>query len=324
MMLTSSGHYGDASRCKELGVAAYLTKPIGSADLLSAIVRVLGGLPAQQKAAAETQKAENQGIGQTSVRPVAILLAEDNIVNQQVAVGLLTRRGHTVSVVDNGRKAVELSADQRFDLILMDVQMPEMSGLEATEAIRARERTTGEHVRIIAMTAHAMAGDRDRCLAAGMDGYLSKPVNQKMLYAVVEQDPASAPRPSAPAPASATSAAPTMDRASALQRLGGDEELLADVIRIFLEDCPKQLAAIKAAVDAREASEIRSTAHALKGAASNLSAISLFEAAQVMERLGAESRLDAAQAAWRHLSAQAANVMDVLRAEEAQSGHRAA
>ena len=308
MMLSSSGQYGDAARCRELGVSAYLTKPIKAVDLLDAVLRVLKRAPAQMTPAAEP-------VAQPMPQPVKILLAEDNLVNQQVAVGLLTKRGHSVTVADNGRKVLELVEREPFDLILMDVQMPEMSGLEATAAIRAREREAGGHIRIVAMTAHAMTGDRDRCFAAGMDGYLSKPVNQKMLYAVVEQESAGIPRPSATPPAA--SSVPTIDRRSALERLGGDEELLADVIRIFLEDCPQQLAAVRAAVEARNAQEIRATAHALKGAASNLSAIGLFEAAQVMERLGAESRLDAAQAAWRPLSAQAANVMDTLRREQA-------
>jgi CheY-like chemotaxis protein len=116
-----------------------------------------------------------------------VLLAEDNAVNQQVAVGLLTRRGHLVTVVTNGRDAVEASAKETFDLILMDLQMPVMGGLEATATIRARERDTAAHIPIIAMTAHAMRGDRERCLDAGMDGYLSKPIEKDALYAAVEQ-----------------------------------------------------------------------------------------------------------------------------------------
>src|SRR5262249_17849898 len=120
-------------------------------------------------------------------RTMRVLLAEDNEVNQRVAVGLLTRRGHTVGVAGNGRAAVRALQREAFDLVLMDVQMPEMDGLEATAAIRARERDTGGHVRIVAMTAHAMAGDRTRCLEAGMDGYLSKPIDQDRLFAVVEE-----------------------------------------------------------------------------------------------------------------------------------------
>jgi CheY-like chemotaxis protein len=115
-----------------------------------------------------------------------VLLAEDNIVNQKVAVGLLTRRGHRVTVANNGREALDALERHAFDVVLMDVQMPEMGGIEATARQRERERTTGGRVRIVAMTAHAMTGDRERCLACGMDGYLSKPVNQKLLFEVVE------------------------------------------------------------------------------------------------------------------------------------------
>jgi signal transduction histidine kinase/CheY-like chemotaxis protein len=313
MMLTSAGQYGDASRCQILGVKAYLTKPVKAAELLEAVTKLLKRSPARP------EKRVPQPLRQRAIRSIRILLAEDNIVNQQVAMGLLIKRGHAVTVAENGRKAVALYEQEPFDVILMDVQMPEMSGLEATEAIRAREKASGGgHIRIVAMTAHAMSGDRERCLAAGMDDYLSKPINPKMLFSVVEQDPATVPRTAAAQAATASkttmrASAPIFDRRSALQRLGGDEELLSEVIRIFLEDCPQQLARLRAAVDAREPEQIRTAAHALKGAASNLSAIGLFESAQVMERLGAESRVDAAQAGWRQVSAQAANLMDVLR-----------
>ena len=116
-----------------------------------------------------------------------MLVAEDNIVNQRVAAGLLTKRGHQVTVVSNGREAVAAVQQGPFDLVLMDVQMPEMDGLEATAAIRTWERESGHRIRIVAMTAHAMTGDRDRCLEAGMDGYLSKPIDQQSLFAAVEQ-----------------------------------------------------------------------------------------------------------------------------------------
>jgi CheY-like chemotaxis protein len=120
-------------------------------------------------------------------RRARILVAEDNIVNQRVAAGLLAKRGHEVTVVGNGREALAALRTARFELVLMDVQMPDMDGFEATAAIREWERTTGGHVRIVAMTAHALKGDRERCLAAGMDGYLSKPIDQRALYAAVEE-----------------------------------------------------------------------------------------------------------------------------------------
>jgi CheY-like chemotaxis protein len=236
------------------------------------------------------------------IRSVKVLLAEDNVVNQRVAVGLLTRRGHTVTVVSHGRDAIDAMERDTFDLVLMDVQMPVLDGFEATAAIRARELQTGRHTRIVAMTARAMNGDRERCVAAGMDGYLSKPIDPRMLYAVVEDA----------ATAVAVVPAP-IDRMSILTRLDGDETLLADVIGLFLEDCPARLAAIKRAVDAHDGERIRAEAHGLKGAAGNLSATGLFNAAEILERIGAEARLDAADAAWRRLSTEAGDVLAALR-----------
>jgi CheY-like chemotaxis protein len=236
-------------------------------------------------------------------RVIRVLVAEDNIVNQRVAAGLLTRRGHTVTTASNGLEAVEAIERGGFDLVLMDIEMPEMGGLEATAAIRARERERGGHIRIVAMTAHAMNGDRERCMAAGMDGYLAKPLDPGLLYAVVEQPPAQQP----------PAASGAVDRPALLERLGGDEQLLSDVIQIFLDDCPVRLEAIRAAVSERHADRVRQEAHALKGAAANLSATGLFEAAQALERIGAENRLEAAEAGWRLVSAEAARAMDALR-----------
>ena len=165
------------------GISACLTKPIASFDLHAAICGVLdseSSRAAQSRRAAEGQPA-------AAGRPRKVLLAEDNIVNQRVAIGLLSRRGHHVTVVGNGQEAVDAVERERFDIVLMDLQMPVMGGLEATKAIRERERDfSRERLRIVAMTAHAMSGDRERCLAAGMDGYLSKPTESRVLFAEVE------------------------------------------------------------------------------------------------------------------------------------------
>jgi CheY-like chemotaxis protein len=181
-----------------------------------------------------------------------------------------------------------------------------MGGLEATAVIREQERKTGRHIRIVAMTAHAMNGDRERCIAAGMDGYLSKPIDRSMLYVVVEQG-----ADDAVAPGTVTSTA-AIDEDAFMDRVGGDEDLRDDVIRVFLTDCPKRLAAIRIAVDRLDPELIRTTAHALKGAAGNLAATGLFEAAAILERVGAESRMFAAEAAWQRLSIEAAEVIDAL------------
>jgi CheY-like chemotaxis protein len=184
-MLTSAGLRGDAARCRELGISAYLPKPIKRSDLLAAIRMALG---AQNQSEENPSLVTVHSLRETRGR-LNILLAEDNRINQKVAVGLLEKSGHTVVVAETGKRAVEmleLVDQQPFDLVLMDVQMPEMDGLQATAAIRRREMTSGKHIPIIAMTAHAMVGDKERCLQAGMDGYTSKPLQIQELLAVIE------------------------------------------------------------------------------------------------------------------------------------------
>jgi PAS domain S-box-containing protein len=185
MMLTSAGHRGDAARCQELGVAAYLLKPIRQSELREAIARVLGAR--EQKGAIPLITRYSLGDALEPMAVLRVLVAEDNAVNQRLATRLLEKRGHRVTVTANGREAVEAQANQTFDLILMDVQMPEMDGFEATAAIREREKHNGTHIPIVALTAHAMKGDRERCLIAGMDGYLSKPIRPQELDEVLEK-----------------------------------------------------------------------------------------------------------------------------------------
>jgi CheY-like chemotaxis protein len=184
MMLTSGGQRGEASRWRALRIAAFLVKPILEAELLAAIGTALGhgAEAAEQPSALVTPPSPGE-----SLRPLRILLAEDNPVNQVVAVRLLQKLGHNVTLVPNGREALTKLAAENFDLALMDVQMPEMDGFEATRALRAKEAATGQHIPIIAMTAHAMKGDRERCLKAGMDGYVAKPIRLAELSQVIEQ-----------------------------------------------------------------------------------------------------------------------------------------
>jgi CheY-like chemotaxis protein len=189
IMLTSAGRHDDVERCRQLNISAYLNKPISPTHLRDVICRLVG----RDVAAPDTGKEPVKGSLPAHLRR-KVLLAEDNIVNQRVAVGLLSKRGHDVTVVGTGKEAIERLHRDRFDVILMDVQMPEMGGLEATGIIRQREAGTGRHVWIVAMTAHTMQGDRDECLKAGMDTYISKPVDPSLLFAAVEQPrPASAP-----------------------------------------------------------------------------------------------------------------------------------
>jgi signal transduction histidine kinase/CheY-like chemotaxis protein len=179
MMLTSAGHRGDAERCKKLGVAAYLLKPIRQSELREAIARVLGAQ--EQAGAIPLVTRYSLHDARDAMTVLRVLVAEDNLVNQRLIVRLLEKRGHRVTLVADGRQAIEALGQGSFDLILMDIQMPEMDGLEATAIIRGMEKKTGNHQCIIALTAHAMTGDRDRCLAAGMDGYLTKPIRPQEL-----------------------------------------------------------------------------------------------------------------------------------------------
>ena len=306
MLLTSSGIYGDAERCRALRIAAYLTKPVAPQHLLDTICRVVA--PGRTAAAAAPHRRPPAAAPERAAVARKVLLAEDNLVNQRVAIGLLQKRGHSVTLATNGKEALEALEHETFDVVLMDVQMPEMDGIEATGEIRRRESGSGQRVRIVAMTAHAMNGDREHCLSAGMDGYLSKPIEPAMLYAVVED------RSTPGARAVDASPAPMHVNDAALrERLGSDEALVNEVIAAFLEDCPARLAAIKRAIAQSDFKAVCEAAHALKGAAGNLSAPSLFAMAQTLEQLAADRRAEALEAASRQLSAEAMHVMDALR-----------
>ena len=185
MMLTSAGHRGDAARCLELGVAAYLLKPIRQSELRDAITRVLGARGGQCAIPLLTRFSLTDPADSSA--HLRVLLAEDNAVNQRLAMRLLEKRGHRVTVAGNGREALEALEKEKFDLVFMDVQMPEMDGLEATAVIRENEKSSGRHQPIIARTAHAMKGDREKCLAAGMDGYLTKPIRPPELEEILEE-----------------------------------------------------------------------------------------------------------------------------------------
>ncbi len=213
LILSSAGQMEEAARYTERGIARYLIKPLKQSDLLDAILRAVGG-------PAEAERARNrpEPLGTLTTRPLNILLADDSLVNQKVASRLLELRGHRVTVVNNGREAVAALEKGNFDRVLMDMQMPEMDGFEATAAIRLRERATGTHVPIIAMTAHALKGDREHCLSAGMDGYISKPIQSTTLYHVVEGvGPAEPAAELPPAPPAATGA--VMNWEAALRRV---------------------------------------------------------------------------------------------------------
>jgi two-component system, sensor histidine kinase and response regulator len=185
MMLTSAGQRGDAARCVKSGLAGYLTKPVKRKDLHAAILCALGGA-FQTEPSSNARLITRHSLRAEAPRRLRVLLAEDNHVNQKLAEKLLDKRGYSVAVAGNGREALDLLGREVFDVVLMDVQMPEMDGLEATAAIRQRENRDGGHVPIVAMTAHAMKGDEERCIHAGMDAYIAKPIRPEELFEAIE------------------------------------------------------------------------------------------------------------------------------------------
>jgi PAS domain S-box-containing protein len=292
VLLSSAGRPADPERCRELAVAGCLTKPVKQSELLAAILDALcaqaaGGQPAGPPAPPAGRPPA----------PLRVLLAEDGVVNQRVAVGLLALWGHTAVVAGNGREALAALEREPFDLVLMDVQMPEVDGFEATAAIRAREAGTGRHVPIIAMTAHAMKGDRERCLAAGMDGYVAKPVQPAELLQALGQF----------APA-----APALDRAALLARVGGDAQLLREIAGLFLEEYPRQLAEARAAVEGGDAHRLSRAAHALKGSVANFKAEAALAAALRLETLARTADLAGAADAYAALEGELARLRPVL------------
>jgi PAS domain S-box-containing protein len=314
MMLTSAGRPGTAERCRELGVAASLMKPLKQSELLNTILAVLSTQPGPGSPRAEHREPGRLApIDRSSppVPPLRVLLAEDNPVNQRLAVRILEKAGHSVAVAENGRTALELLARQPFDVVLMDVQMPEMGGFEATELIRAAEREMkGRRVPIIALTAHAMKGDREKCLAAGMDAYVSKPIRDRELFQALEHvwrthvhatqlGPDQGPGPVKPQ--EEVPMAEEWDRGAALERCGEDPLLLRELIDMFLEEAPGWMASLGQAVAARNAAEIRRWAHSVKGAAGNFAASHVWEAAQKLETMGREARLDGVEQAWAEM-----------------------
>jgi CheY-like chemotaxis protein len=283
MMLSSSGLGDERARSERLGVAAFLVKPVKQSDLLDTILNVLE--PGRGKAARAPRAAR---AGRAASRGLRVLVAEDNVVNQRVVLGMLERGGHSVTLVSNGREALASLERGRFDAVLMDVEMPEMDGLEATAAIRERERARGGHVPIVAMTAHVMKGDRERCLAAGMDQYLAKPVAFAELLRTLEGLAGGAPR-------------AAFDTAVVLERVGGDPRELRTLVRLFLADLPRGLQRIREAIGRRDARALRDAAHALKGAAANFAATEAVAAAQRLQEMGHMGALDEAGPAFETL-----------------------
>jgi PAS domain S-box-containing protein len=316
MMLTSGGNRGDIARCRELGIAAYLTKPVKQSELLEAIMKVLGSPSGE---AQREPVLTRHSLGPSS-RSLLILLAEDNEINQQLMIHILRNAGHDVVLANNGREAVAAVEKQRFDVVLMDVRMPEMNGFEATELIRSREAGTRRHVPIVALTAHAMKGDRERCLEAGMDSYVSKPIQPRALFEAIETVIAAADAEEdelqdlvigALAPPAERS---RIDKDELLDRVQGNVAFLLQLVDMLFESCPKRLEAIETAISRGDAAALEDSAHSLKGALGNLTAHRAAEAARRLETMGAAGELHEAPAAFAALVEEMALLRPVLMA----------
>ncbi len=307
MMLSSADQRDDAARCRELGVAAYLTKPIRKSALFDSIMTSLARPDTPGRPAATGRPAPRK-----VERGLRVLLAEDNAVNQRLAIAVLEKRGHQVVLAGNGREALDALARERFDAVLMDVQMPEMDGFEATAAIRARE-VGSTHTPVIAMTAHAMKGDRERCLAAGMDGYVSKPLRPDELFAVLER---LVPAPPDALPPAAFPARPVINANEALKEMGGDTQLLKELAGICLGELPKLMAEIRGAVAQKDGPKLRLAAHTVKGSVGTFGAAEAVAAAWALEQIGRDEVWTEADAALVDMEA----VVRVLQTALAELG----
>ena len=320
MMLSSANRREDAARCRELGVASYLTKPVRQSTLLDAIMTALGKAPSDGDRDGQTTAAGEPPAGRRALR---LLLADDNPVNRRLAIGLLEKRGHRVVVAGNGREALVALEEGPFDAVLMDVQMPEMDGFEATAAIRAREVGTGAHTPIIAMTAHALKGDRERCLEAGMDAYVSKPLRRQELFEVLEAVVAGSIQVESETGQRVAPAA-GFDVSAALERMDGDADLLRDLAELFLGDCPRRMAEIRRAVREQDGPGLHAAAHYLKGSVGNLGVHQAFEAAERLERDGRELAWARAEMDWADLEEAIGRLepalSDIVRGGGASSG----
>jgi signal transduction histidine kinase/DNA-binding response OmpR family regulator len=295
MMLTSGAQSGDILRCQELGIAAHLIKPIGQSELLDTILRVLVKVHepvTAQSTALDLHTAEPVG------SPLNILVAEDNDINQKVALSVLEKQGHTVVLARNGIEAISLWEAGHFDLVFMDVQMPQMDGFTATAIIREKELLTGKRTPIIAMTAHAMKGDRERCLSAGMDDYVPKPIQARLLYEVV-QAAVGGHSDSDPTPAGRTDrrastglhTSDDVDFSSTMERFGGDEELMKQAASMFLTTYPSLVSEVRSAFVKRDADLLELACHTLKGSISNFGAATACELAFKLEMMGRDANL---------------------------------
>jgi PAS domain S-box-containing protein len=316
IMLSSGPRSGDHERRKRLGIKGFLLKPLKQSELLDVILLCLGTVVMEQARkhhALAVPEASGTDPKPPSQRALRVLVAEDNTVNQELAVYALTKQGHQATVVGTGKAAVERLRQEAFDLVLMDVQMPEMDGLTATRIIR--DPTSGvlnPEVSIIAMTAHAMKGDRERCLEAGMSGYVSKPLTQQQLAGVIREVMGTRGSPESGTGPSGAAADGTSEQ-ELLMSFDGDASFLTHVTRIFLPECDTLMIAVRNAVAASDREALRVAAHTLKGMVAVFGYNPAQEAALRVELMGREGTLDGVEAVLADLETAVGILQDSLR-----------
>lgn len=313
LMLTSAGQRGDGQHCRDLGIHGYLPKPASRSDLLEAIGAVLGTPSARPTGDVITRHSIAE-----SRRRLRILLAEDNPVNQEVAASMLRKRGHDVDVVADGRAAVAAVSDQRYDLVLMDIQMPELDGFEATHAIRALPDGAGASLPIVALTAHALSGERERCLSHGMSGYLAKPFKAHELFATVEGWAEMIAPQSEPARVSPVAPPPVdLDAFRQEMRDAGAEAAVDSILDTFVHTAQDRIAALAVAFETGSARDIDRAAHAFKSAAGTIGAKGLAALLQQIETAGKAGDVAGARVLRQQFEHESHTVLEHLRSARA-------
>jgi PAS domain S-box-containing protein len=324
MLLSTSDQQQGVARCRQAGIPVHTLKPLKQSDLLKAILQALE-MPVAQLDEPDPDVEDAQAVeAETPVRRLRLLLVDDNVFNQKVGALKLEKEGHTVQLAGSGREALAAIEKGSFDVVLMDMQMPDMDGAEVTALIRERERETGGHLPIIALTAHAMKGDREVCLAAGMDGYVTKPIQDRELrQALLDVLPAaadSAPvspsgklargegRSAAPAPAT------IFDKTVVLARVGGNLKTLRELAGVFQEDCTRLMAEIEEAVRTHDTRKLRPAAHTLRGMVGFFAAAGAMEATVKLETLGPDGDWSCGEAAFATLVEEIDGIQTVLAA----------
>ena len=303
-MLLTFPHLKRKAELETLGIAAGIVKPFGASELAGVILSALGIEEAKAESSALTQK---KAIRIPS-RSLKILVAEDTAFNQKFIQRLLDRWNHQISLVGNGREALEALKNESFDIVLMDVQMPLVNGLEATKTIRLDEQQSKNHMPIIAMTAHAIKGDRERCLEAGMDEYISKPIDSDKLFDAIEKLTKASGNPDGTEDLS-----PAIDKEALLKAFDGDWNFLKEVVDVFLSDYPRLLDDLRRAHKERDSDTLMRAAHSLKGMMKNFQAEPAAEVAFELEKKGKEENFDGVPDTIETLAGQVAEVDKILR-----------